>query len=207
MSKNGKKEKNKKPFYKRIWFWIVIIIVISAFTPKNNDNKSQSTNSNDTKVTKVTKSPKKENNTKQSLPIDLTSQNYKDEITKDAGSNVKFESIRISDDDVGTKVAVISFTLKSAITEKMAVRGILMEMTDILKTTKQKFDYSKISNIEIFAKLPMTDTGGNTNNEIVATSKISGQRLTDLNIKNFDSTKIPVFVNEYWQSDSLPTVD
>jgi len=92
-------------------------------------------------------------------------------------------------------------------TEKMAVRAILMEMTDVLTTTKEKFNYTQLFNIEIFAKLPMTDTGGNTNDEMVATSKASGQKLSDLNVKNFDSTKIPFFVDEYWQTDSLPQIN
>lgn len=203
----GKKEDSnkKKPFYKRIWFWGVVVFALWAYGSLNpsKDNNSSSDKSTTKQETVKPKAKEKSKKKKETLPLELTSNTYKKAITNNS-QNIKYESISISPDDSGKSVATVNFKLKSAITEKMAVRGILMEMTDILKTTKQKFDYNQLSNIEMFAKLPMTDSGGNTKDEIVATAKINGSKLNDLNVKNFDSTKIPVFVDEYWQNDSLP---
>lgn len=205
MSKEKKNDGKRKPFYKKISFWVIIILalwVYGTLNPSKDTNKSnQESAKQETLKTKT--SPKV---AKETLPLKLTSDTYKKAITTDA-SNIKLESVTISPDDSGQNVAVVNFKLKSAMTEKMAVRGILMEMSDILKTTKQKFDFTQISNIEMFAKLPMTDTSGNTNDEIAATAKINGQKLNDLNTKNFDYTKIPAFVDEYWQNETLPELN
>jgi hypothetical protein len=209
MVKRKKDDINKKkPFYKKIWFWVVVVLLLWAYGSLN-PSKDNSTNADKSATKQETIEPKtksKPKAKKETLPLQLTSDTYKKAISNNSG-NVKFEAVTISSDDNGKNIAVVNFKLKSAITEKMAVRGILSEMSDILKTTKQKFDYNQLSNIEIFAKLPMIDSGGNTKDEIVATAKINGQKLNDLNVKNFDSTKIPVFVDEYWQNESLPTIN
>ena len=48
--------KNKKPFYKQIWFWIIVIFVIIGIAASNNDDETSNKNSSTTGTTKTTSS-------------------------------------------------------------------------------------------------------------------------------------------------------
>lgn len=57
MGADGKQYKVKKPFYKRVWFWVLVIIVVAAIGGGlNNKGKSSSESTEKTAVSKTDKS-------------------------------------------------------------------------------------------------------------------------------------------------------
>ena len=57
ISADGKEYKVKKPFYKRVWFWVLVIIVVAAIGGGlNNKGKSSSESTEKTAVSKTHKS-------------------------------------------------------------------------------------------------------------------------------------------------------
>ena len=44
MAKKAKKEKIKKPFYKKVWFWVVVVLLIFGITGGSDDTTTETEN-------------------------------------------------------------------------------------------------------------------------------------------------------------------
>lgn len=58
IGEDGKKYKMKKPFYKRVWFWILVVvavIIISSIAGNSGDNSKTEKNNNEKEVAKTYK--------------------------------------------------------------------------------------------------------------------------------------------------------
>lgn len=95
---------------------------------------------------------------------------------------------------------------KEAFTNKQTYKGMLMDISSIWKVFKDDLDYSQFSSINISVTYPLTDDGGNSSDEYVIKSEITGNKLSEFNSDRFIYKNVPSFATDWWQSDALPNL-
>lgn len=95
---------------------------------------------------------------------------------------------------------------REALTNKQTEKGMLMDIAEVWKSLRTSLPLDKFSNIGVSVKYPLTDQGGNSSDEYVIKSSISGAKLKQLNAENFDWHNVPTFATDWWQHDALPVL-
>ncbi|WP_239061434.1 hypothetical protein [Lacticaseibacillus sp. 53-4] len=109
-------------------------------------------------------------------------------------------------DDPKSKTVLVTVKEDSAWDDKSAVKSMHTDIALVWKSFK-KSKGTDFSNISVMVKYPTEDAGGNTHNTKEMTADIQGNRLKDLNAKNFDDDNVPAFATKYWQRNDLPNVN
>ncbi|WP_423492948.1 hypothetical protein [Lacticaseibacillus paracasei] len=107
--------------------------------------------------------------------------------------------------DPKSKTVLVTVKEGSDWDDKAAVQAMHTDIASVWKAFK-KSKGTDFSNISVMVKYPTEDAGGNTHNTKEMTADIQGNRLKDLNAKNFDDDNVPAFATKYWQRNDLPTV-
>jgi hypothetical protein len=108
-------------------------------------------------------------------------------------------------DDPKSKTVLVTVKEDSAWDDKSAVKSMHTDIASVWKSFK-KSKGTDFSNISVMVKYPTEDAGGNTHNTKEMTADIQGNRLKDLNSKNFDDDNVPAFATKYWQRNDLPAL-
>lgn len=180
----------------------------TATTKKSEPKKSGETSNHKKSATKKTSTKsvnqKSATNKKSTKIVTDSNKSIKQALKKYAPS-VKVKSVNgsyIGHDDT-TQIVI---TGQENLTDKMTVKGMYLDIASVWKAFK-KTDTSKLSNIGVSVKYPLTDEGGNSTKEYVIKSDITPTKLEMLNAEGFDSNNVPTFSTEWWQHSALPEIN
>lgn len=117
---NGKTyvAKEKKPFYKKVWFWIIAVILVAALFSQGKDSKNDvSVKQKDTTTSQTeekAQEPKEETQEEQPAPYELT-----DVTTETDGYNYFVTGILKNNTDSDKKYVQIQFSAKDQVGNKI----------------------------------------------------------------------------------------
>ncbi|WP_257130128.1 hypothetical protein [Bacillus thuringiensis] len=180
----------KKPFYKKWWFWGIIIFFILGITGTHDKKEKEKKNA----VKEVTAVNKQELKKEESLEDKV-----KKAVNKRLGEK-NVESVKVSDkpdtENPNEKIVLITAGENSSVTINLTKRGMWKNTIDILKELK---DEKNISEIEFNYKFPMIDTYGNKSKEIVMKITLDRETLDKINYDNLPKENLPILAKKYWK--------
>lgn len=189
----------KKPFYKRVWFWVIVIVLVLG--AKDMFSNGGGNNSSDTASVKsenvVSKKPKSSTKI-----YKLDSDKSVKEMLKHYNSEIKYENISgVYANSDGSKT--VGLNIKEAgsdLSDKMAMRNA---GNDVLKTW-DAFKKSKGTN---FANIAIMVTYPTNNGQIpIIKVQISGNKLKSFNRSSSSSSNVPYIATKYWQRNDMPAL-
>lgn len=179
----------KKHFWKSWKFWtvfVVIVLLVVGISSCVNEFKKESA-SPSTRIYKL--------NSNKSVKAMLKYYEPDLKVTEVGGVYA----------DPKSKTVLVTVKEDSDWDDKAAVQAMHTDIASVWKAFK-KSKGNDFSNISVMVKYPTEDAGGNTHSTKEMTTDIQGNRLKDLNAKNFDDDNVPAFATKYWQRNDLPTV-
>ncbi|EJQ01400.1 hypothetical protein [Bacillus cereus] len=179
----------KKPFYKKWWFWGIIIFFILGIAGTHDKKEKEKKNA----VKEVTAEKKQEVKKEESL---------EDKVKKAVNTKIEeknVESIQISDnpatEDPKDKIVLITAEEKDRATINLTKTGMWRDTIAILKELKNE---KNISEIAFNYKYPMIDTYGNKSKDIVMKITLDRETLDKNNYDNLPRENLPIIAKQYW---------
>lgn len=170
----------KKPFYKKWWFWGIIIFFILGITGTHDKKEKEKKNA----VKEVTAVNKQELKKEESL---------EDKVKK--AVNKKFEEKSVESIQVNDKVVQITVEGKNGLTVESRKTGMWKDTITILKELKNE---KNISEITFNYTFPTIDTYGNKSKEIVMKITLDRETLDKINYDNLPRENLPIIAKKYW---------
>jgi hypothetical protein len=189
----------KKPFYKRVWFWVIlIVIVLAAKGALSNGSGNSSSDTASAKSENVASKKSKPSTKIYKLDSDKSVKN----MLKHYNYGIKYTNISgVYSESIGSKT--VGLTIKengNDLSNKMAMRNA---GSDILQTW-DAFKKSKGTNFENIAIMVTYPT--NNGRIPIIKVQISGNRLKSFNKKASSSSNVPDIATKYWQRNDLPSL-
>ncbi|MFE5392578.1 hypothetical protein [Bacillus thuringiensis] len=179
----------KKPFYKKWWFWGIIIFFILGIAGTHDKKEKEKKN-----AAKEVSVENKQEKKKEDL--------LEDKVKKAVNKKLKeknVESVKVSDKpntaNLNEKIVLITAGENSGVTINLTKWGMWKNTIDILKELK---DEKNISEIEFNYKFPMIDTYGNKSKEIVMKITLDRETLDKINYDNLPKENLPIIAKKYW---------
>ncbi|MGG1167075.1 hypothetical protein [Bacillus mycoides] len=179
----------KKPFYKKWWFWGIIIFFILGIAGTRDKKEELKKNT----VKEVAAENKQEVKKEESL---------EDKVKKAVNKKLEeknLESIQINDnpatEDPKDKIVLITAEEKDRATINLTKTGMWKDTIAILKELKSE---KNISEIEFNYKYPMIDTYGNKSKDVVMKITLDRETLDKINYENLPRENLPIIAKKYW---------
>ena len=153
---------------------------------KQKDSKKEKTDSS--KTTKSQDAQKEEN--KSSLEEDL-----RKAIVKVVGEE-NLETFNYVPDN---NFALIKFKGSESLSSKMTVKGMYMDISNVLKGIQKDINV----NVDINVTYPLQDSYGNISEDIVIKATFNNETIKKINFDNFDYNNIPSIADEWWNHQAL----
>ncbi len=95
--------------------------------------------------------------------------------------------------------ALVKFKGSENITTNMTIKGMYMDISNILKEIQNKVDV----NIDVNVTYPMQDAYGNPSENIVIKATFNNETIKKINFNNFSITNIPTIADEWWNHKAV----
>ena len=153
---------------------------------KQKDSKKEKTDSS--KTTKSQDAQKEEN--KSSIEEDL-----RKAIVKVVGEE-NLETFNYVPDN---NFALIKFKGSESLSSKMTVKGMYMDISNVLKGIQKDINVK----VDINVTYPLQDSYGNISEDIVIKATFNNETIKKINFDNFDYNNIPSIADEWWNHQAL----
>lgn len=179
---NLKKSKDlvKKPIYKKWWFWVIIIM----FLVKGLGSMGSTEKTSDVEVEKV--------ETKE----ELSSEEVMKKAIKEVIGEENFQEFNYVPEN---NFSLIKFRGADNLSDKMTVKGMYLDMFNILKKLQPNID----TNIDFNVVYPLVDKYGNSEDEIVIKATFTEETIKKINFDNALFDDIPDMADEWWNSPAV----
>lgn len=155
---------------------------------KQKDSKSKKEKTDSSKTTKSQDAQKEEN--KSSIEEDL-----RKAIVKVVGEE-NLETFNYVPDN---NFALIKFKGSESLSSKMTVKGMYMDISNVLKGIQKDINV----NVDINVTYPLQDSYGNISEDIVIKATFNNETIKKINFDNFDYNNIPSIADEWWNHQAL----
>lgn len=195
MKKTKDKNKIKKPFYKKWWFWVVIVIIVfSVFANSGNDDKETSD------TPKATEQKEKVENTQtKEKKTESKETNKKDDIKKAVEKVVGSENLETFNYVPDKKFSLIKFKGSENLSSKMTVKGMYMDIFNILKSIQSIID----TDVDFNVVYPLQDEYGNVEDTIVIKATFKNKTIKKINFDNAIFENIPDMADDWWNHNAV----
>lgn len=95
--------------------------------------------------------------------------------------------------------ALIKFKGSENLSSKMTVKGMYMDISNVLKGIQKDIDV----NVDINVTYPLQDSYGNISEDIVIKATFNNETIKKINFDNFDYNNIPFIADEWWNHNAL----
>lgn len=192
----------KKPIYKKWWFWVIIIIfLVKGLGSTGSDEKVS-----DAEIEKVETKEVKETNKEEVEEIKEEVEEIKEELSneetikKRIEETVGEENLEAFNYAPENNFSLIKFRGADNLSDKMTVKGMYLDMFDILRKIQPKIDTDVTFNV-IYS---LVDKYGNSEDEIVIKATFTKETIDRINFDKALFGDIPYMADEWWNS---PAVD
>lgn len=184
--------KEKKPWYKKWWVWIIIIpVCIAGFFGAFDDNSSADKKSKPAKKISVEQRIKNAITANDAFGTEAT---YGDKKKKTID---KFEFNKPNG------FAVTRVYGSENLSNKMTRDGMWMHTAAVLKHVKP---IKPVKGIIINILYPLEDQYGKTSYDVVMKITFKRETIDKINFDNFNNDNVPNIADEYWQHPALPAI-
>ena len=153
---------------------------------KQKDSKKKKTDSS--KTTKSQDAQKEENKSS-------TEEDLRKAIVKVVGKE-NLETFNYVPDN---NFALIKFKGSENLSSKMTVKGMYMDISDVLKGIQKDINVD----VDINVTYPLQDSYGNISEDIVIKATFNNETIKKINFDNFDYNNIPSIADECWNHQAL----
>ena len=153
---------------------------------KQKDSKKEKTDSS--KTIKSQDTQKKENKSS-------TEEDLRKAIVKVVGKENLETFNYVSDNNF----ALIKFKGSENLSSKMTVKGMYMDISNVLKGIQKDINV----NVDINVTYPLQDSYGNISEDIVIKATFNNETIKKINFDNFDYNNIPSIADEWWSHQAL----
>lgn len=176
--------KSRKPWYKRWYVWFAAVMVIGNVIPK------------DTKEASTTPTVAEETTVEETTERELTKE---EQLREAVESVVGKESLDIFNYVPDNNFTLIKFYGSESLTHSMTVKGMYIDIKDILKNIQPIID----TDVDFNVVYPLQDKYGNVENEIVIKATFSNETINKINYENVLFENIPDLADDWWQHNAL----
>lgn len=175
--------------------------IVASSKKKEADKKAKSSVSAKSKANPSEVS--KNNNSKELL----SNSDVKSAIKKYSDQQVKVKKVNGVYTNHNSKDVTVELKGQDVISDKMTAKGFLADTRSVWIAIKKSGDAKNFENVNVSIKYPLQDTAGNSSNEYVMKTSISGSKIQNLNVDNFLAENVPNYADNYWQSNAFPRMD
>lgn len=217
----------KKPNKKYLIICIVLAFVFGGLSTTTNGYKAEeadeAASSSKVESSKKASSQKKESKAKAESKAEsskkaknkqavsevenngINDKNDVQTIVKKYAPDVKVKDYDVSDYD-GKQ---LNLTIKGEenYSAKSTLRGFWKDTADVWKAIKHSKNVKNIKDVTIVVEFPLEDTAGNTSTKVAVSTRISGDKLDNLNAKNFNYYNVKNYADKYMQNSAFPNLD
>lgn len=203
----GKKDNGpsvKRPIYKKWWFWVIIVVIISAIfgnmgggdkdegknTPSTSAETEASSQLNETKTTETAE----ENNAEASEEL-----SGEDAIRKAIENVVGEENLETFNYVPDNNFLLIKFRGTENLTNSMTVKGMYLDMFNILKAIQSTID----TDVDFNVVYPLVDQYGNSEDVIVIKATFRDETIKKIQFDNAIFENIPIMADEWWNHNAV----
>ena len=124
--------------------------------------------------------------------------------TKDNSQNISpEENLETFNYVPDNNFALIKFKGSENLSSKMTVKGMYMDISNILKGIQKDINV----NVDVNVTYPLQDKYGNTSEDIVIKATFNSDTIKKINFDNFDYNDIPSVADEWWNHNALNITD
>lgn len=95
--------------------------------------------------------------------------------------------------------ALIKFKGSENLSSKMTVKGMYMDISNVLKEIQKNIDV----NVDFNVTYPLQDSYGNISEDIVIKASFNNETIKEINFDNFDYNNLPSIADEWWNHNAL----
>lgn len=185
---------NKKPFYKRWWFILIVVVFIigmigNAFGEEEPEQaKEQQTEKQEKK------SDEKENETKKdqkpSKKSDETAENKQEDDEKSKKDNNKTIAEQLKENDKNVDKAILEngvLILEHEAKSLWSENSLFYSVYDLFETMNEAFKDKSVNGVKVVISTVMVDNKGNESVDPVISYEYSRESFEELNFKNFSN--------------------
>ena len=155
------------------------------------------------KVPQETPAPKQEIAQQEQQHTQSPTASKADEIKTAVAGVIKPENIETINYVPDNKFLLVKFKGSENLTNNMTVKGMYMNMRDIMKALKSVTD----ANIDFNVVYPLTDKYGNSKDEIVIKATFTHETIQKINFENVQIENIPKIADEWWSPPAVKLTD
>lgn len=126
-------------------------------------------------------------------------------IVKEYAPDVKVKNYDVSNYD--GKQLNLTIKGEESYSAKSTLRGFWKDTANVWKAIKHSKDVKNIKDVTIVVEFPLEDTAGNTSTKSAISTRISGDKLDNLNAKNFNYYNVQNYADRYVQNSAFPDLD
>ena len=195
----------KKPIYKKWWFWVIIIIMLAGIfgSGGNKDEESKdvpptatqeeetSTGSNSSEDGQIAEEPSS---------TEATGELSEEEAIKAAIEKVVgAENLEMFNYDPENNFSLIKFRGSENLTNNMTVKGMYLDMFNILKAIQSMID----TDVTFDVVYPLVDKYGNSEDVIVIEATYTQKTIQKINFENALWENTPDLADEWWNHNAV----
>lgn len=182
-------KKNKKIILTVIFaIWFIIMVATSGNNSSTNSSANKQQETNMTKENEV--STAKETEAKKDTKTEL-----KEQIEKVVGSDM-LETFNYVPEN---NFSLIKFKGSENLSNKMTVKGMYLDIFNILKEIQSTID----TDVDFNVTYPLKDKYGNVSDDIVIKATFKNDTIKKINFENALFEKIPDMADEWWNHNAL----
>lgn len=95
--------------------------------------------------------------------------------------------------------ALIKFKGSDNLTSNMAIKGMYMDISNILRNIQNEIEV----NVDFNVTYPLKDAYGNVEEEIVMKATFNNETIKKINFDKFDYNNIPMIADEWWNHNAV----
>lgn len=203
----GKKDKGssvKNPIYKKWWFWVIIVVIISAiFGNMGGGDKDEGKKTSSTSA--ETEASQQLNETKTTETAEGNNAEAAEELSGEDAIRKAIENV-VGEENLETfnyvpdnNFSLIKFRGTENLTNNMTVKGMYLDMFNILKAIQSIID----TDVDFNVVYPLQDKYGNASDVIVIKATFTSNTIQKINFENALFGNIPDLADEWWNHNAV----
>lgn len=222
-------KKQKKPFYKKWWVWIIAIIVIFAWASGGEDteetasepDESEAVEENEANEAEETNANNEQEDIEESGQNEETEENAPEEVSQEkepdtleeyvesivdevvgleVGDEERIVALEIEDAEQGGKFVYLNMIGDESLTLNTTKSGLWMDSLEIFEPI---FERDEVSEVSVMWQLELTDQYGNSEYDMVMSTTFTKETAEKVNWENVLYENVPNIADSYYEHPAL----
>ena len=162
----------------------------------NEQNSEEPQEANDKQAEE--KEQEQTNEEAQDVASTETQTSIEEQLQKDIETVISEDNLELFNYVPANNYALIKFKGSENVTANMTVKGMYMDISNVLKAIQNDIDV----NVDVNVTYPLQDVYGNLSDYTVIKATFNNETIKKINFDNFDYNDIPSIADEWWNHDA-----